>query len=87
MLSHFVVEHHVLNAAFKSSIAHQQGWMTSTRFSRPMGHLGEPDAPLYRKSVGLIAPISTFIGFAIDRVINLAFEMTAFVSFRKTVEL
>ena len=41
VLSHYVVEHHVLNAAFKSSIAHQQGWATSTRFSRPMGHLGE----------------------------------------------
>jgi ceramide glucosyltransferase len=41
VLSQHVVEHHVLNAAFKSSIAHQQGWATSTRFSRPMGHLGE----------------------------------------------
>ncbi len=41
VLSDYVVEHHVLNAAFKSSIAHQQGWATSTRFSRPWGHLGE----------------------------------------------
>ena len=41
VLSHYVVEHHVLNAAFKSSVAHQQGWATSTRFSRPWGHLGE----------------------------------------------
>ena len=41
VLSSYIVEHHVLNAAFKSSIAHQQGWATSTRFSRPAGHFGE----------------------------------------------
>ncbi len=41
VLSSYIVEHHVLNAAFKKSIAHQQGWATSTRFSRPLGHLGE----------------------------------------------
>jgi len=35
------VEHHVLNADFEKSIAHQQGWATSTRFSRPKGHFGE----------------------------------------------
>jgi ceramide glucosyltransferase len=40
VLSHYIVEHHVLYATFKESIAHQQGWATSTRFSRPMGHLG-----------------------------------------------
>jgi len=40
-LSSYIVEHHVLNAAFKKSIAHQQGWATSTRFSRPAGHVGE----------------------------------------------
>jgi ceramide glucosyltransferase len=40
-LSSYVVEHHVVNAEFKRSIAHQQGWATSTRFSRPVGHLGE----------------------------------------------
>jgi len=40
-LSTYIVEHHILNAAFKKSIAHQQGWATSTRFSRPMGHFGE----------------------------------------------
>ncbi|MGC9158688.1 MAG: glycosyltransferase [Terracidiphilus sp.] len=41
ILSHYIIEHHVLNASFKKSIAHQQGWATSTRFSRPLGHLGE----------------------------------------------
>jgi ceramide glucosyltransferase len=41
VLSTYIVEHHVLNGAFKKSIAHQQGWATSTRFSRPAGHVGE----------------------------------------------
>lgn len=40
-LSTYIVEHHILNAAFKKSIAHQQAWATSTRFSRPAGHFGE----------------------------------------------
>jgi ceramide glucosyltransferase len=40
-LSSYIVEHHVLNSSFLSSIAHQQGWATSTRFSRPIGHIGE----------------------------------------------
>jgi ceramide glucosyltransferase len=41
ILSPYIIEHHVLNASLKSSIAHQQGWATSTRFSRPAGHFGE----------------------------------------------
>jgi ceramide glucosyltransferase len=41
ILSTYIVEHHVLNASFKKCVAHQQGWATSTRFSRPLGHLGE----------------------------------------------
>ncbi|HEX4319674.1 MAG TPA: glycosyltransferase [Acidobacteriaceae bacterium] len=41
ILSPYIIEHHILNASLKSSLAHQQGWATSTRFSRPMGHLGE----------------------------------------------
>jgi ceramide glucosyltransferase len=40
-LSTYIVEHHVLNADFKKSMAHQQAWATSTRFSRPWGHFGE----------------------------------------------
>ena len=40
-LSTYIVEHHVLNASFKKSMAHQQAWATSTRFSRPAGHVGE----------------------------------------------
>lgn len=41
VLSSHVVEHHVVNAKFRCSLAHQQGWATSTRFSRPLGHVGE----------------------------------------------
>jgi ceramide glucosyltransferase len=41
VLSPYIVEHHVLNASWQSSIKHQQGWSTSTRFSRPAGHFGE----------------------------------------------
>jgi len=41
VLSPYIVEHHVLNATFASSMRHQQGWATSTRFSRPAGHFGE----------------------------------------------
>jgi len=40
VLSSCVIEHHLLSDSFKSSIAHQQGWATSTRFSRPLGHFG-----------------------------------------------
>lgn len=40
VLSTTIVEHHALNASFRGIIAHQQGWATSTRFSRPLGHLG-----------------------------------------------
>jgi len=53
VLSDYIVEHHVLNADFNKSIAHQQGWATSTRFSRPAGHLGE--VLTYAVPFGLLA--------------------------------
>ncbi|MGD0294147.1 MAG: bacteriohopanetetrol glucosamine biosynthesis glycosyltransferase HpnI [Terracidiphilus sp.] len=53
VLSTYIVEHHVLNASFKKCIAHQQGWATSTRFSRPLGHLGE--VLTYAVPYGLLA--------------------------------
>jgi len=53
VLSSYIVEHHVLNADFKKSIAHQQGWATSTRFSRPAGHVGE--VLTYAVPFGLLA--------------------------------
>jgi ceramide glucosyltransferase len=40
VLSHHVIDHIVLNESFSRSIQHQIRWMKSTRFSRPMGHLG-----------------------------------------------
>jgi ceramide glucosyltransferase len=39
-LSDHVVEHLILRSGFWKSIEHQLSWMRSTRFSRPMGHLG-----------------------------------------------
>jgi ceramide glucosyltransferase len=40
VLSHHVIDHIVLNESFSRSLQHQVRWMKSTRFSRPMGHLG-----------------------------------------------
>ena len=53
VLSNYIVEHHVVNASFKKSIAHQQAWATSTRFSRPAGHVGE--VLTYAVPFGLLA--------------------------------
>src|SRR5215470_9287300 len=39
-LSDYVVNHIIINRSFRSSIAHQVRWMKSTRFSRPLGHIG-----------------------------------------------
>lgn len=40
LISEHVIDHVVLNRSFRDSILHQVRWMKSTRFSRPMGHLG-----------------------------------------------
>ncbi len=40
VLSHYVIDHIVLNSNFAASMKHQTRWMKSTRFSRPKGHLG-----------------------------------------------
>ena len=39
-LSHHVIEHMVVDSAFGPSLDHQLRWMKSTRFSRPLGHIG-----------------------------------------------
>src|SRR3954470_7587 len=39
-LSHHIIEHMVVDAAFGPSLEHQLRWMKSTRFSRPLGHIG-----------------------------------------------
>jgi ceramide glucosyltransferase len=53
VLSPYIVEHHILNASWASSMKHQQGWATSTRFSRPAGHFGE--VLTYAIPFGLVA--------------------------------
>jgi ceramide glucosyltransferase len=40
VLSHHVIDHIILNLSFAASLRHQIRWMKSTRFSRPLGHLG-----------------------------------------------
>src|SRR6266436_756124 len=40
VLSDHVIDHCIVNTRFEKSLAHQWTWMKSTRFSRPMGHLG-----------------------------------------------
>jgi ceramide glucosyltransferase len=40
VLSHHVIDHIILNLSFAASVQHQTRWMKSTRFSRPLGHLG-----------------------------------------------
>jgi ceramide glucosyltransferase len=40
VLSHYVIDHMVLNSSLVDSLKHQVRWMKSTRFSRPKGHLG-----------------------------------------------
>jgi ceramide glucosyltransferase len=52
-LSAYIIEHHVLNDSFKRTMKHQQDWATSTRFSRPLGHLGE--VLTYAVPYGLLA--------------------------------
>jgi ceramide glucosyltransferase len=39
-LSHHVIEHMVVDTDFGPSLDHQLRWMKSTRFSRPVGHVG-----------------------------------------------
>jgi ceramide glucosyltransferase len=40
VLSHYVIDHMVINSGFISTVKHQVRWMKSTRFSRPAGHFG-----------------------------------------------
>ena len=40
VLSHYVIDHVVLNTSMRSSWMHQARWMKSTRCSRPLGHIG-----------------------------------------------
>jgi ceramide glucosyltransferase len=40
VLSHYAIDHMVINAGLMDSLNHQVRWMKSTRISRPKGHLG-----------------------------------------------
>jgi ceramide glucosyltransferase len=40
VLSHYAIDHMVINSTVAASLKHQTRWMKSTRFSRPVGHLG-----------------------------------------------
>ena len=40
VLSHYAIDHMVINASLVQSLKHQVRWMKSTRFSRPKGHFG-----------------------------------------------
>jgi len=40
VLSHHVIEHVAVNSSVHASLQHHLRWMRSTRFSRPMGHVG-----------------------------------------------
>jgi ceramide glucosyltransferase len=40
ILSPHVIDHVILHQSLRQSLAHQARWMKSTRYSRPMGHLG-----------------------------------------------
>jgi ceramide glucosyltransferase len=40
VLSHYAIDHMVVNSSFIASLKHQVRWMKSTRFSRPKGHFG-----------------------------------------------
>jgi ceramide glucosyltransferase len=40
ILSHYAIDHMVINSTFWASMKHQVRWMKSTRFSRPKGHFG-----------------------------------------------
>jgi len=39
-LSHYVVDHVLIPSSFARTFGHQLRWMKSTRYSRPLGHLG-----------------------------------------------
>ncbi len=56
VLSHHVIDHIILNLSFGASLRHQTRWMRSTRFSRPLGHLGT--ALTFCVPFGLLAAIA-----------------------------
>lgn len=64
ILSPHVIDHIILNLTFAASVQHQARWMKSTRFSRPLGHLGT--ALTFSVPFGLL---SCFAALALHRPI------------------
>jgi ceramide glucosyltransferase len=58
VLSHHVIDHIILNLSFAASLRHQTRWMKSTRFSRPLGHLGT--ALTFSVPFGILACLAGF---------------------------
>jgi ceramide glucosyltransferase len=58
VLSHHVIDHIILNLSFTASLQHQTRWMKSTRFSRPLGHLGT--ALTFSIPFGILACLASF---------------------------
>ncbi len=58
VLSHHVIDHIILNLSFGASLRHQTRWMKSTRFSRPLGHLGT--ALTFSLPFGILAGLAAF---------------------------
>lgn len=56
VLSRHVIDHIILNRSFAASLRHQTRWMKSTRFSRPLGHLGT--ALTFSVPFGLLACVA-----------------------------
>jgi ceramide glucosyltransferase len=60
VLSRHVIDHVALNRSARASLAHQLRWMKSTRFSRPLGHVGTVMTfPMPFGLLGLAAGIAT----------------------------
>jgi ceramide glucosyltransferase len=60
VLSHYIIDHVIMNRSMRSSFAHQIRWMRSTRFSRPAGHLGT--LLTFAMPFGLLGLIGGLIG-------------------------
>lgn len=58
VLSRHVIDHIILNLSLLTSLQHQTRWMKSTRFSRPLGHLGT--ALTFSVPFGLVACAGAF---------------------------
>jgi len=56
-LSHHSIDHMVLHSSLAGSLKHQIRWMKSTRFSRPLGHVGA--ALTFSVPFGLLALAAT----------------------------